>query len=269
MPRSITLNFLHRHTGVVRSQGGKRWQNQTDATEYTKMPALKRKRNDSAVARRPLKRPRSLGYKVASRRSTLLSRANTLLRTQQGAILRYHEDVSLNPTTGGIPAVYLFSTNGLYDPNITGTGHQPRGFDQMMSLYDHYFVDEAVIEVWAMGTETSSGYILSCAVKDGTSTITRRNVMEETVSNHVASSGYNGGPATAYLRLAVKPYQYLGLSMNEAELKGSNVANPSEQAIFSLTAMPINPAIDISELRCVVKITYKARFIEPKTPGES
>lgn len=43
---------------------------------------------------------------------------------------RYVEGfIDLNPGALGSNAPYTFSANGLYDPNITGSGHQPIGFD--------------------------------------------------------------------------------------------------------------------------------------------
>lgn len=207
-------------------------------------------------------------YSVASKSNTL-ALSNSLLATSQTGIMRYHGDISLAPSVAGAVAVHHFSANGLYDPDITGTGHQPRGFDQMMSLYDHYIVDEAVIEVWAQNTNASSGYILSVAVKDTASTMVRDDVFEETVTVHKAGAGTTGGPTVQYLRLACKPYQFLGMRMGDSELKGNAGANPSETCIFTVSATAINSAVAISEIRAVVKVTYKARFIEPKRPSAS
>ena len=51
--------------------------------------------------------------------------------------LKYVEFFSSNTGTA-VPAVKYFSANGCYDPYISGTGHQPRGFDQWTAFYDHY-----------------------------------------------------------------------------------------------------------------------------------
>jgi len=44
--------------------------------------------------------------------------------------LTYGENISLTSTTGAL-ATYQFAMNDLYDPNFTGTGHQPRFFDTL------------------------------------------------------------------------------------------------------------------------------------------
>lgn len=52
--------------------------------------------------------------------------------------LSYSELVTVTVTTGH--GEQLFACNGLFDPNTTGTGHQPLYFDQLMAIYDHYTV---------------------------------------------------------------------------------------------------------------------------------
>jgi hypothetical protein len=41
--------------------------------------------------------------------------------------------------------MHHFRTTAVYDPDYTGTGHQPYGFDQHSRLYNHYIVDTAII----------------------------------------------------------------------------------------------------------------------------
>jgi len=61
--------------------------------------------------------------------------------------LRYNENIAIPATTAGTPSHYLFKANGFYDPNTTGSGHQPMGYDTYASLYHHYKVVSSVISV--------------------------------------------------------------------------------------------------------------------------
>lgn len=54
--------------------------------------------------------------------------------------LTYYDDVILSATNTATYAEYIFSQNSIYDPDITGTGHQPRGRDQYTALYENYLV---------------------------------------------------------------------------------------------------------------------------------
>ena len=49
--------------------------------------------------------------------------------------MKYSEYVATDAT-----GMYRFNLNSIYDPNRTGTGHQPYGFDTMATLYNRYRV---------------------------------------------------------------------------------------------------------------------------------
>lgn len=58
----------------------------------------------------------------------------------------YSTNVAMSSTTG-TPSYYTFAGNSLYDPDITGVGHQPLGYDQWTPLYNKYTVFGSKIEV--------------------------------------------------------------------------------------------------------------------------
>lgn len=55
--------------------------------------------------------------------------------------LKYCDESSGNITSStGVPHQQVFRLNSIYDPDLTGTGHQPVGRDQLATLYDKYRV---------------------------------------------------------------------------------------------------------------------------------
>jgi len=59
----------------------------------------------------------------------------------------YVETTAMDPTSG-TAASQLWNLTGMYDPNQTGTGHQPLGFDQWLGIfYNYYCVVEAFWDV--------------------------------------------------------------------------------------------------------------------------
>lgn len=54
--------------------------------------------------------------------------------------LPYYNSVVLNTVETPAQAEYLFSVNSAFDPDLTGTGSQPRGFDQWAAKYSRYQV---------------------------------------------------------------------------------------------------------------------------------
>lgn len=51
--------------------------------------------------------------------------------------LRYTQRVVID---ADVDSDQVFAMNGLFDPDVTGVGHQPRLFDQIMGLYQRYRV---------------------------------------------------------------------------------------------------------------------------------
>lgn len=60
----------------------------------------------------------------------------------------YYSDL-VNSASTTSPGVHNFSANSLFDPDQTGTGHQPRGFDQLKLLYNRYKVYAVNIKLTA------------------------------------------------------------------------------------------------------------------------
>lgn len=58
---------------------------------------------------------------------------------------KYLENTFVSTTIGNT-GVYTFQINGMYDPNITGVGHQPLGFDQLGAIFGRYCVIGASIK---------------------------------------------------------------------------------------------------------------------------
>lgn len=66
--------------------------------------------------------------------------------------LKYEDIIEKNPGTSFW--IHAFRGNSCYDPDLTGTGHQPVYFDQYMSVYNRYKVQASriVVECLALGS---------------------------------------------------------------------------------------------------------------------
>lgn len=66
--------------------------------------------------------------------------------------LRYREQLSFTQLTGAL-ADQVYRPMSLFDPDLTGTGGQPYGFDQWTQFYGYYTVLASGISVeWQVGT---------------------------------------------------------------------------------------------------------------------
>lgn len=183
--------------------------------------------------------------------------------------LRYAEQVDLNPTAG-VVAGHIFSANGLYDPNIAVGGHQPRGFDQLMALYDHFVVLGAYITVNYDNTGNAGNALVGIAMRDSATADTDINDYMETGRVIQKYAGGSGAPSTT-VRMKGNPNKFLGRSkpLADSQLKGSASANPTEQVYFHIFAGDTDGLTNLNAIHCSVIIDYIVAFIEPKNPAQS
>lgn len=83
------------------------------------------------------------------RRNAIVAVPRAKLAFPQGirTKLRYTERDSIIPNNVAQIYPVSFIANGLYDPTVALGGHQPRGFDQYMAIYDNYTVVGSKINV--------------------------------------------------------------------------------------------------------------------------
>lgn len=218
------------------------------------------------------RKPRRRRYERKMRRYR-----NTSMFAQKGKLpigkrflfkTRYYEtDLSVNPTAGGFASSYVFSANGLYDPNITGTGHQPVGFDQLMTMYDHYTVIGARIRAWFANEDTGQNQVVGIYASDGATTETDPRVIIENGMGKYTYLHENGnGASTKQLVLKLNPNKFLSVKSptSDDRLKGSTSSNPTEQCYFHVWGASTN-ATDSGQIRLCVEIEYIALLTEPKT----
>lgn len=196
----------------------------------------------------------------------MISRPLPLFGLRTRRMLPYYESIAV---TGSVSAVYAyaFSANGLFDPNITGTGHQPMGFDQMMVFYNHYTVLSANIRVTFHNTGTETVYV-GAEISGSTTYSTDLTVHME--NGEIVFAPLNPAHTAgcfATLRNSVDNGKYQGMSQSQIladpDMRGDSASNPTEQTYFIL---PIwNPVTAAAPTVVIdVLIQYDVIFHEPR-----
>lgn len=197
----------------------------------------------------------------------------TLLGDKRKIIMKYASIRSISGGSFGLPGVHVYSLNGMFDPDVTSTGAQPRGFDQIMALYDHYVVINAQVKVTFTrdGAATVCGN-LGCAVRDSTTTSSTQIDYLETRDNLTTVIGQADSNNVRTINVSVNPNKFLGRPnpMSDPQLKGNIAANPSEQCYLHVWhAASANDATNPGSITIKVEIEYTSIFIEPKNPVQS
>jgi len=213
----------------------------------------------------PLKRRKAMRtYSGATASKLPLSVDHQLLRTKQNIVLRYHESFQLNPGVAGAPSSYVFRSNSCFDPNVTGTGHQPRGYDQIMAMYQFLAVKEAQIEVWFQPRD-GAPVIVSINSNGTTMFSPSRNDMMENKTAVFNSAGGISSTGPSYLTLRVKPWQLAGTKLSENDYKHPVGSNPVISNFFNVIGAPLE-ATDTGNIDCVARITFHCEVTEPISP---
>jgi len=181
------------------------------------------------------------------------------------AKLKYCDTFTINPGVGSV-GTYVFSANGLYDPNISGLGHQPYGFDQLAALYNHYMVVGSKITVTP--TFSDNNVIVGIKLSDQTTlnTSAPMELMEQPgfrkkIYLQQASVVRAGVSCNFSLR---KFFGIRGPILPNSAYSAYQTANPSEQAYYIVCLAPVVAAGDIVNTSFTVTIQYTAKWTGPK-----
>lgn len=203
-----------------------------------------RKRGYGTAFGKIAKRQKSSGYRARRRFAKKVRSRGTTIGRQVGfpRMLKfkhtYQETVQL--TTTAVLGSYHFSANGMYDPNISGTGHQPYYFDQMTPLYNHYHVIGSRIKVKiipASSNQAACQFVLW--LNDDTSVPTSMTTINE---NKFAVQTVRGpsDERPTFLTHKFSTKKWFGNVMANDELKGTNSTNPTEQVYYTINFQPLD-----------------------------
>lgn len=231
----------------------------------------KRMNKTKKTKRRGYRRRRTRqGYNQSSNDARVLAftQASPLPKNFKATQIYSDPFISLTASGAGVPASRVYSCNGLFDPDITGVGHQCSGFDQLMTMFDHYCVIGARISVTFTNFSTDFPMLCCVDIRDSPTTTTDyREAIESGTCKSALVSVSNSGASTATIVYNVNPAKFLGRSkpLADPDLKGSASANPVEQCYFHV----IIAGDGAEKVGASITIEYISMFIEPKPVGLS
>jgi len=150
---------------------------------------------------------------------------------------KYVDSVALTSTLG-VLATYVFSTNGMFDPNISGTGHQPYYFDQVSALYDHYCVIGSRVKFTLINSGSNDpAFGVACYVDDDTTTVpTNLDEIAEKQTGKFVKVAPANNTRTVVIEQNWSAKKYFGKDpLANDELQGTIAANPVEQSYYKIS----------------------------------
>lgn len=184
--------------------------------------------------------------------------------------LRYSDNITITAPATNLAFEYIFSMNGLYDPDFTGTGHEPYGYDTMALLYNLYIVRGAFVKIeWydpsADGVQV--GYRIQGSSVSG-ATVSALEESPLTSCTSISNTGNQKVRQNIYIRpwdaIGSTKYQYL----NDMNANGAAVtANPTVQAYLRLFALSTSGAAVTVKFK--IEIIYFCEFYNRVTLSQS
>jgi len=179
--------------------------------------------------------------------------------------LRYVENVVLQSVAGAISR-NVFSPQNCFDPNFTGTGHQPMYFDQLGAVFNKYKIHEAKIKVsFNVLTETAGTSIFAAGIIGGAGSTISSDPQTNMEDNHGVSTILNGrignsGQKTLFLTYA--PMRDLGISVNDDTLT-TDITTGAGTYFWNVWCADLNSA-GTTSLVASVEIIYDIEFTDNK-----
>lgn len=182
--------------------------------------------------------------------------------------LRYVSQTPLTVTLGS--ARHIFRANGMFDPDQTGSGHQPLYFDTLMAVYQHYTVLRSRIKITPMPESALSTSNLLYVIKedaDVTPTVTAYEALEFPYVSSAITPGARGQDQVSISKTWSAVRTFGGNPQSNPDLQGTIASDPTEQSYFTL--MVRDPVLGNGIIDLVVEIEYDVVWDELKTIGFS
>lgn len=221
--------------------------------------------------------------------------------------LPYYDDINLIATNTATYGEYIFSQDGIYDPDITVTGHQPRGRDQYAALYENYLVHglkyKFTIRVASSESNSTTAGPFTWGLAIGPENydfqfttlqdimeypkskfLRRKNLLTRASSTDALYSGYYATPGqyTIYGYVSTKSiHKYYGGNDNSTgqtftyptDYKAAVGANPSANNFLVLYAASLQDlgiaAKNLPALNVQAELVYYVEFMTPLFPTAS
>jgi len=220
--------------------------------------------------------PSRVTRRMAPARTSVPKSLNTLTRppilsVKHRSRCLYNDNRQLT-CTGAANNSYVFSVNGMYDPDISGLGHQPMGFDQLMALYEHYTVTSCKITAsFVNESSTENAYVGIALFPDSSVEATPSKLVENGLLKRVWLAPKGDSKCQQIITqtcTVAKLNGRTGSIVGDELYRGDVASNPSEQSYFHVFAYNLASVSSCTvRIDCIVE--YDAVFTEPRKLAQS
>lgn len=179
--------------------------------------------------------------------------------------MKYSETVA----TTAIGNLYAFNLNSIFDPNRTGTGHQPYGHDTLQILYNRYRVIACAWRINVlMGASTSPVQVAAQPANEVLTTASINEMRENPRAKYIIQ---NTGAESRVLKGKTYIPSLVGRSktqyMSDDRYQAQVGSNPLEAAILNIVTSDVSDTGAAVSLQ--VMLEYTVEFFDIKHLAQS
>ena len=208
---------------------------------------------------------------VRTRRLTRFSqpgpRKSGIVRDKRIKTLRYTEVYA--ETVGGLISPTSFRANDIFDPTVAIGGHQARGFDQWMIMYNKWVVLSSTITVkcWTRSSTEPVAFNIvtvdpSIDLNDATLLDMLENNPRTTRSGSFTADG--GGSRGGFVKAGVNVAKFLNRQhlADDTDLHGTDLVGPTKRIDYHVNFIDAG-SFNVGQVEVIVNLTYRVMFLEP------
>lgn len=203
------------------------------------------------------------------RRRRRYRRTANLLPARFCTKLRYYYQGSIDPGAAGTVSANVFRANSVYDPDLTGAGNQPRGFDQLMNLYENFqVIGSKVVCRYASRNASTYDVVAGISLRSNSSAETQlvNYVEQKNCKSKMLASGASAAPCT--IAMSYKPKKIFGTRALSQDYVGTASSDPTNCCYFHIFAAPIQ-SVDSDAIDFYLTIEYIVVFTRPADVTQS
>lgn len=218
-----------------------------------KKVAQRRKRMVKRISKR------SRGYKTIS----IVGKSLNPIPQRYICKMKYAETVSTN-----VVGLYTFNLNSIFDPNQTGTGHQPYAHDTLQSLYNRYRVISCSYRVICNRNDATT-QLIALPANEIISYTTASEYKENPRGRYVTQSpGGNVVPLSGKVYLPSLVGRTKTQYMSDDRFQAAFGNSPAELAMLNLGAFSASD-VPASGVALNVELVYTVECFDVKNLAQS
>lgn len=153
--------------------------------------------------------------------------------------------------------------NGVYDPDFSGAGHQPRGFDQWSLVYTQYRVSRVDVNVLVRQRASHGINVRAIPNNQSAALGSDFNLGEFMAHTYLGQTASNTPPLQRKLRF--HPHKVLGMSWQQyigADTTGSLISTtPADECYLHLVVQQVDQAT-VLDFEYEVQVLYRVTFFD-------